>query len=256
MKIYLAGVYQSLAPFLRKEINNENFTPRLFNSFSPTDKVNVLESFYYANGLTSFYMPYVNYLLDSGAFTFMSGKSADNINWKHYITQYADFINSHNIDLFFELDIDSVVGYDKVLDLRKLLEDKTQKAPIPVWHKSRGLDNFIEMCETYSYVSIGGIVSKEIKRAERDKLPYFIDLAHKNGAKIHGLGFMDREIHKFKFDSVDNSNWTVGRYGLYITYQNGYAKNNKTSLRVVNREKLNIHNLKEYVKLQNYCKTL
>lgn len=69
------------------------------------------------------------FLLDSGAFTFFSkGGCAD---WEKYIKRYASFINRNNIELFFELDIDKLVGYEKVLFYRKKLEDMTGKPVIP-----------------------------------------------------------------------------------------------------------------------------
>ena len=57
-----------------------------------------------------------------------------------------EFINTYKIDKFFELDIDSVVGYEEVLKLRKKLEHLTEKQCIPVWHTSRGKEDFLKTC--------------------------------------------------------------------------------------------------------------
>ena len=104
------------------------------------------------------------FLLDSGAFTFMNSAKTVNIDLKQYIDKYCNFIVENDIKYFFELDIDSVVGYEKVKEIRKYIEDKTKRRSIPVWHRSRGLDEFIRLTEEYDYIAIGGIVTKEIKK--------------------------------------------------------------------------------------------
>ena len=98
----------------------------------------ILESFYYVDEDTERLLPYFgDFLLDSGAFTFMQNAKS-HVNWNDYIEKYADFINRNDIHKFFELDIDSVIGYSKVKEFRKTLERLTGKQCIPVWHKSRG----------------------------------------------------------------------------------------------------------------------
>ena len=108
MKIYLAGV----APW-----RNEGIYDAPIKKHSPF----ILESFYYVDQLTEKLIPYLgDFLLDSGAFTFMQS-SKNHVEWEEYIERYADFINRNNIKKFFELDIDSVVGYKKVLEYRPCL---------------------------------------------------------------------------------------------------------------------------------------
>lgn len=66
------------------------------------------------------------FLLDSGAFTFLQNAKA-HVDWDRYIENYAEFINQNNVKYFFELDIDAIVGYSKVVDFREKLERLTQK---------------------------------------------------------------------------------------------------------------------------------
>lgn len=113
-------------------------------------------------------------MLDSGAFSYINGKNTNNVNWDEYIESYAEFINNHNIKLFMELDIDSVVGIKEVERLRNKLERLTNKQCIPVWHKSRGKDYWLKMIKEYDYVAIGGIVTKEIKPSEYKYFHWFI----------------------------------------------------------------------------------
>lgn len=221
--------------------------------------VAILESFYYVDDWIIQLIPKLKkFLLDSGAFTFMTSHKG-NVDWADYLKRYAEFINKYDIELFFELDIDSIVGYDKVLEMRKWLEAETGKKPIPVWHKSRGKDEFLKMCDEYDYVAIGGIVSKEITRQEYKYFPWFINEAHKRGAKIHGLGFTNLEgIQKYHFDSVDSTSWTTGnRFGAIYRF-NGrtmekYGKGE--GQRLADSRAVAINNFNEWVKFQKYAET-
>lgn len=179
----------------------------------------ILESYYYCRD--NKWMPKLiptlkGFLLDSGAFTFMQG--AGRVDWDAYVEEYGEFINAWDIKLFFELDIDSIVGLNEVERLRNKLQKITGKYPIPVWHKSRGKDYFITMCERYPYVAIGGIVTQEIPRFTYEKaFPWFIREAHRRGRRIHGLGYTSIEgLHKYHFDSVDSTAWLYGNRGGYL----------------------------------------
>lgn len=217
----------------------------------------ILESFYYTDDDTERLLPlFGDFLLDSGAFTFMqSSKKA--VKWEEYIERYAAFINRNNIEKFFELDIDSVVGYDKVLEYRKRLEKLTNKPVIPVWHKSRGIEDFKNMCDEYNYVAIGGIVAKEIKPEQYGAFPMMISEAHKRKAKIHGLGFTSLDwLPKCHFDSVDSTAWTTGnRFGFV------YQFNGKTMIkhdvpkgkRLADSRKVALINYTEWIKFQKYA---
>ena len=217
----------------------------------------ILESFFYANEDTERLVPYFgDFMLDSGAFTFMQS-SKSHVEWNDYIERYADFINRNKVEKFFELDIDSVVGYDKVLEFRKILERLTNKQCIPVWHISRGIDVFKSMCDEYDYVAIGGIVSKEIKPEQYKAFSLMINEAHKRGAKIHGLGFTNlSQLPKIHFDSVDSTAWTTGnRFGFV------YKFNGKTMIkidcpkgkRLKDSRKIALINYTEWIKFQKYA---
>lgn len=217
----------------------------------------ILESFYYADETTEKLIPYFgDFLLDSGAFTFMQNTKKA-IVWEEYIERYADFINRNKVEKYFELDIDSITGYKKVLEYRKRLENLTNKPVIPVWHKSRGAGEFAKMCDEYKYVAIGGIVAKEIKPEQYGVFPAMINEAHKRGAKIHGLGFTSLEwLPKCRFDSVDSTAWTTGnRFGFV------YKFNGKTMIkydvpkgkRLADSRKVAEINYLEWIKFQQWA---
>lgn len=217
----------------------------------------ILESFYYADEVVEKLSPfYKDFLLDSGAFTYMTGNGSA-VNWEEYIDKYASFINRNKVEKFIELDIDAIVGYEEVKRLRKVLEQKTNRQPIPVWHKSRGKDEFITMCEKYPYVAIGGLVTKEIKRTEYKFFPWFINQAHSNGAKIHGLGLTNFDaMERYKFDSVDSSSWTSGnRFGHVCKFNGRRVVNIPTpqNKKISDSRLLAINNFNEWVKFANYA---
>lgn len=242
MKVCLAGISSTSIP-TRKEVKKIKFMLESFYSFSDweLEEIKTKELF----------------LLDSGAFTFMNGFKGV-IDWQEYIDKYANFIVKNNIKYFFELDIDVLVGHEKVKQYRKYLEKKVGRKCIPVWHKSRGLDEWKKLTKEYDYVAIGGIVTKEIKPKEYKFFTPLLEIARKNKCKVHGLGFTNlKSLKKYKFYSVDSTSWKSGnRFGILYKF-------NGTTLVQVKKEKNqkminpcylgDNHNLNEWIKFQKYA---
>lgn len=219
----------------------------------------VLESFY---SIEDWQLPLIRdnwemFLLDSGAFTFMNG-CKQSVDWKQYVDDYCDFIIKNDIKYFFELDIDVIVGYDNVKRITKYIEQKTQKKPIPVWHKSRGIEEWKRLCAEYDYVAIGGIVTKEIKEQDYKFLPELIRIAHKNGCKVHGLGFTSMKwLPHIPFDSVDSTNWqSGGRFGQMHSFDGRRIVSRNFAGKRAIYKKLDAYNLDEWIKFQKYMRQL
>lgn len=239
MKIFLAG----------SGWNRTCWEEREFFNF------NRLESFIYIKGEEKNINKYDMFLLDSGAFTYMN-KSGSNLNWDNYIIEYANFINKYDVKYFFELDIDSIVGLKEVERLRNKLEGLTNKKSIPVWHKSRGLEYWKNMCKNYDFIAIGGIVTQEIKRTEYDIFIPLLKIAKQNNCKVHGLGFTNlKGLEKYKFYSVDSTSWLSGnRFGaVYIFDGKTMQKQNKKEGQRVKTNEVAIHNFNEWVKFSKYA---
>lgn len=264
MELYIAGtlsipyVYEkAMEVFLAGEHPVKN------GKDADWEGLNILETYYYLQNNKEFPRligNFQNFLLDSGAFTFMSGAGV--VNFDKYVEGYAAFIKKWNVKNFFELDIDSVVGIREVERLREKLERLSGRKPIPVWHKSRGKEYFVEMCKNYTYVAIGGIAAKEMPVSKFEALfPYMIGMAHKNGCKVHGLGYTKVDnLRKYRFDSIDSTTWTVGeRFGEASKFENGSIK--RLSFRdkgvkykmVRDKEALTLYNFKEWLKFQHYA---
>lgn len=226
-------------------------------SCGKAEDINILESFYYADDLITSLIPHLkHFMLDSGAFTFFTqGKHVD---WDEYVTRYIEYVKTNKVELFFELDIDVLVGYEKVREIRHRLEREIGRPPIPVWHKSRGKDEFLRMCDEYRYVAIGGIVSREIKPPDYKYFPWFIREAHKRGAKIHGLGFTNLNgLKLYHFDSVDSSSWTTGnRFGkVYVFNGKDLIINDKPPNTRVKARETAVKNFSEWVKFAQWAET-
>ena len=219
----------------------------------------MLESFCY---VTDWLIPVIKqcdfFLLDSGAFTFMNN-SNNAVDFDEYLTRYIEFINKHDIQYFFELDVDASVGLKEVERLRKRLETETGKKCIPVWHRSRGKENFITLCKEYDYVAIGGIVTKEIKPHEYKYLKWFIDTAHSYNCKIHGLGFTNlKGLYIYNFDSVDSTSWVGGSKFDKLYHFSGIgisqvATGNRMRRKDISADNINRHNFYEWVKFQKFA---
>lgn len=197
---------------------------------------------------------YKDFILDSGAFTYLNGADG-NINWDKYVENYAAFINKYSVKNFIELDIDPIVGIKEVERLRNKLEQLTNKKSIPVWHKSRGKDYWLKIVREYNYVAIGGIVTREIKPSEYKYFHWLLAEAKKQNCKVHGLGFTNlKGLEEYDFYSVDSTSWLSGnRFGSI------YKFNGKTLLKfdkpVGMRVKTNEtaqNNFYEWVKFANH----
>lgn len=275
MRIYLAGAGTGNNNYLWKQNANTNpnepmklFLAGLHSENSRAnkeddfkDKISVLESFYY---VADWMLPYIqnhwDFLLDSGAFTFMSDKkNANGVKWDEYVERYAHFINQNNISKFFELDIDSIVGITEVERLREKLHKLTNRQSIPVFHKERGKDYWQRMISEFNYVAIGGIVAGGLayRKQVEQVLPWFLKTAKEKNCRVHGLGYTSIDgLKKFKFYSVDSTAWLYGNRGGFLYFFDGTTLQKKSvpnGMRLKGREAA-IHNFKEWVKLQKYAK--
>jgi hypothetical protein len=200
---------------------------------------------------------YNSFLLDSGAFTYMMSKGKKLPNIDEFTERYIEYINNYGIDLFFEMDVDSVFGYEKVLKLRERIESKTGKRVIPVFHKNRGFNDWISMCKDYDYISIG-IAGKDCSWGARKIFLKFINSAREYGCKVHGLGITGtRSLETVPFYSVDSTSWTTGNRFGHIWKFNGREMikiDKPIGSKIINQRKLAHYNFGEWCKFQEHMK--
>jgi len=188
-------------------------------------------------------------IIDSGAHSFQKGKKVD---WVEYTKQYADFIrefDSNKVVGYFEMDVDNIIGYEKVLELRKILENVSNKI-IPVWHKNRGIEEYKKMCKDYAnrVVAITGFKNEDIKD---EQYMMFLKYAKKYNCKVHCLGMTRKKVlDKVPFDFVDSSSWKQQSIYGRINNRKVNKEFSKTS-----RWRVMLENYKNGMKMQeNYYK--
>ena len=219
MKIFLSAVEGGSA---QKAINEIVKTKKL--------KYNLM-SFYYIKPNNIDYVNFIRdnselILIDSGAHSFQFGKKVD---WVEYTKKYAEFIQKFdrpNVLGYFEMDIENIIGYNKVLELRKILENVSNKI-IPVWHPDRGIKDYEEMCKKYhdKVIAIGGFRGTDIKDSQ---FLMFLKVAKKYNCKVHCLGMTRTKVlDKVPFDFTDSSTWLAQvRFGNVYFGKGKFAKGN------------------------------
>lgn len=157
-------------------------------------------------------------MIDSGAHSFQKGVKVD---WLTYTKEYAEFIKRFdrpNVVGYFEMDVDNIIGYERVKALRAILTGVSDKI-IPVWHKNRGIDDFKEMCRSHrgKVVAITGFKNEDIKDHQ---YLMFTKYAHEQGCRIHCLGMTRRQVlDAVPFDYTDSSSWSAqSRFGHVMSY--------------------------------------
>ena len=196
MRIFLAGFYEQNA---HKWFDAETLKTAC-----------ILGSYAYLNN-RSFKKKYNpdeirDFILDSGAFTYIHA-AGNNVNWKEYARNYANFVKDLGIKRYVELDLDVFLGYDRVLQLRKMIEDIVGRPSIPVYHPNRTYEQLADDCKGHPYVAFG---------SKKDPMEYYVmmkkvvDIVHEQGSKIHLLGVSDPKHFLAKGiagDSGDSTTW-------------------------------------------------
>ena len=177
------------------------------------------------------------FFLDSGAFSFMN--SAESVDFSKYLDQYVLFVNRFNVQFFFELDLDVVIGVRETQKMTRYLEKKTQRQCIPVFHACRKMDGWRQMIREYKYVAIGASgITDECKWVNNTKL--LRTLSNINNTTV-------------PFDSVDSSAClSGGRYGTVYRFTGTKLVSKSIKNRVKDYKTLNTHNVKEWIKMSNY----
>lgn len=269
MKIHLSGAYSRL--FVYEEAmrlflagsNDGNKWKGEMDEVIKTMRPNLLESYFYIKDHPTWYLDrrdlFSDFILDSGAFSFFGGQHQ--IDWKKYTSEYCEFINTNEIDFFFEMDIEKITSMETTEYLRKMIQDKTMKDPIPVWRPMRGIDYWYQMIDEFKYIAISASGKYDSawtrKKGAEEVLNKMVNLAREKNVKVHGLGYTKQEFFKrIKFDSVDSTAWLYGNRGGFI-YE---FKKDKLIKHKVENSRLKgrlaaIHNFNEWVKYSKYLET-
>lgn len=250
MRIYLAATSNGIKGEQRVEAVHRFKPLYILESFAAGEKKCVMAQNTVENN---------NFLLDSGAFTFMNGKNISKIKMEEFVERYIEHIKKHKIKHYFEMDVDSIFGYEQVKIWRNKIEKAVGIQSIPVWHKTRGIDDFKRLVDEYSYISIGGFAIRELKPKEYPAVKKMVIYAREKDVKVHGLGFTNiKYLLDFPFYSVDSASWSLSavRGGNIYKFKNGTI----STIPLKNENKLKLSNMAfysfgEWVKFQKYMDT-
>lgn len=247
MRVYLAATGSGMSNKLKEQTINKCKPKYVLETFFNGEKKCLEAMSIVGNN---------NFLLDSGAFSYMNGAKITLQQMDNYVNRYIEFIVHNNVQYFFEIDVDNIFGLSQVEEWRRKIEITAGRRCIPVWHKGRGVEYWKRMCRDYGYVAIGGLVF-HVKKQEYELIRKLVEYAYYNGVKVHGLGFTKtKELLNYKFYSVDSASWTVAAaLGQQIhTFKNGHIESRQ--LRKGNKKvqlpKLVAHNMIEWTKFQKY----
>lgn len=247
MRVFLASTGQGMSRETRDEA---------FRKYQPRY---VLETFFNGEKACLKAMQAVgndNFLLDSGAFSYMNGQKVTLEQMEAYVDRYIDFIVKYKVKYFIEIDVDNIFGLAKVEEWRRKMERTAGRQCIPVWHKGRGVEYWKKMCREYKYVAIGGLVF-HVKKQEYELIKKLVHYAAVRGVKVHGLGFTKtKSLNEYEFYSVDSASWTIAaaRGQQIHTFNKDHIEPKKLNKqgRKVDLGKLISHNMGEWVKFQKY----
>jgi len=197
-------------------------------------------------------------MIDSGAHSFFSEeglsiahskkKKTKQTDYFEYAKGYAEWLIKFKdyIDVAVELDIDVIIGYQKVLEIREMLE-KTGAKILPVWHTSLGDAEWGNMLNAYDYVGIG--LGDAVNAKKILNVGFFskkLQMAIEAKKKVHAFGMVKPNyMLKLPFYTVDSTSWNAGsRYGQLVGYD---AKN----IKIVQKR---VKSQKDFLKVVNYLK--
>lgn len=236
----------------------------------------ILGSFYYLKKRNDIflneYFDYINseycksFILDSGAFTYMfaSEKQKKEIieNIDKYIKDYSDFIKKWKCQNYIEIDIDSIIGYDKVKKNTEKLENAVGYNSMPVFHnRYRNKNDLDNMLNKYDYICISNFNGKKTSTIFKN-IKAIVKYAGISNVKVHGLALTGNKVTQEipDFYSLDSTSWTSGiRFGQIPFFDTKFKKIiNKSSLKKKvsggkeGRKKIMFHAMTEWNKYANY----
>ena len=200
---------------------------------------------------------YKDFILDSGIFTYLIGTKKNDIKWENYVDVYADFVREHNIRQYMEVDVDAMIGLKETEKLTTRLNRRVGWNCIPIWHKNRGYDKWIEICKENNYVAFGSFITEALDKSKFGIIARFIEDAEKNGSKVHGLGFTQFDwLKRLHFYSVDSSSWTSGvRFGTISLFKNDRIVGTKKpeNMRFKDYKLVAKHNFEQWLRFSAYA---
>lgn len=147
------------------------------------------------------------------------------------------------IDVAVELDLDHIVGMNKVKEWRRKLVD-TGVQIIPVWRPTQGRAEWESVNKEFEWIAISeGFLGSAMNKADfRDFLKKLVYSGYRKGKKYHLFAGIKKDVvFDIPLYSTDSSTWSsYGRWGATYAYSRSefwiYAKRGKFGLPSFNRQ--------------------
>lgn len=170
--------------------------------------------------------PNIHLFVDSGAFTYQNDPKYKDYTveqWEKQIERYLRWAekNKENIFAMANLDLENIVGGQKVLEWnKKYFEPFMLRTGIPVcfvWHETTSM-TWEQYCQRYPYVGHSAVTAG-VDLTLQDHMD-LLKTAEKYNSVVHGMG-MTRTgmLPQLPYYTVDSTTWKVGfRYGKLIIW--------------------------------------
>jgi hypothetical protein len=191
MKVYLVG--RDLSQL------SESGAKRVLISYYYNSNSNVLDirRNYFVHGVDLF--------IDSGGFT------AKQKNIEIDVQKYGAWVqcNEEHIDIYANLD---VIGNQILTKRNQDSMEGMSLSPLPVFHIGSSFREFRRLCESYSYIALGGLVPYMKNLKKSPIFPFLNKVFDMAGdTKLHGFGCVNFKIlFDYPWYSVDTRSWLTG----------------------------------------------
>lgn len=229
MKLYFAGSETGHFEDIAYDAGARNF---LYSYFYLKDNATQLWELKEKN-------PDVNIFVDSGGYSARKkGVNIDVYSWMFFLKKNKEILTvAVNLD---------VLDLEQSQANQKLLEEEFPV--IPVYHFVEYMndrqDIFIDMCEKYKYIALGGVAGEECNEKSLNNFFRFcFKIALEKKVKIHGLGITtERLLKEYPFYSCDSTSWLSGGiYGRLVRWDSQKFK--MSTLHYGERKKMLNHNV-------------
>lgn len=223
MKIFLAG---NDASDYGKALDCLHYPHRLLSYYYA-----FLKSNSHAHMMPICRKPGVDWIMDSGLYTFMFGSEKGKLktfeDYRGYAQKYVETMHAqewnHGV---VECDVQRVLGVEECFRLREELFDKSGLDVIYVWHIPEGIDGLRKLAKERARIAIsvpelravfGVGVSGGVKVTAA--LIQLLRICRASGpARVHLLGATEPRMMRLSADSCDSTTWQSGRWGFGKTY--------------------------------------
>ena len=131
------------------------------------------------------------------------------------VTEYATYLNTHNVKVAFNLDTNDI---DETIKNQEYLIKNTKTYIIPIYHVSDYFErrDLIDQFLDFPFIAVGGIAGGRYPEDIQMDFSNFVFTKTKDKIKVHGLGVTYvKMLFEYPWYSVDSTTWmSFERYAM------------------------------------------